>query len=303
MSHFAPRISRVINRMAGWMIGRDSAIIGLVGGLLATPVFMTPAFAAPNQGKTDLAAHRAVYDLKLSLSRGRRPIDSVRGRILYDFSGNPCDGYALNFRQVSEIDTGEGKVLTSDLRAATWEEAGAKSFRFNSQNFLDQRLVDNVDGKAERKTAGVDINLSKPHSKHFNIDTDVIFPTEHMRRIIAAAQAGKSLLEIPVYDGSETGEKIYDTLTVIGHPIPPDIKMPNDAAKDQVALAKLMRWPVSIGYFDKSKQGGEQTPIYSISFELYENGISRALALDYNDFVITGEMTSIEIKPAASCAQ
>ena len=49
-----------------------------------------------------------------------------------------------------------------------------------------------------------------------------MFPTEHMRRIIAAARAGKSVLELTVYDGSDNGEKLYNTLTVIGQPIPGD---------------------------------------------------------------------------------
>ena len=39
-----------------------------------------------------------------------------------------------------------------------------------------------------------------------------MFPTEHVRRIIAAAREGKTLLQVAVYDGSDTGEKVYDTL-------------------------------------------------------------------------------------------
>jgi Domain of unknown function (DUF1849). len=60
---------------------------------------------------------------------------------------------------------------------------------------------------------------------------------------------------------------------------------------------------VTVSYFDKSKKtkSGEQTPVYAITFELYENGISRALLLDYGDFVLTGEMTSLEIKDAKPC--
>ena len=42
-----------------------------------------------------------------------------------------------------------------------------------------------------------------------------------MRRIIIAAREGKSVLDFPVYDGSETGEKLYNTLTVIGKAIRP----------------------------------------------------------------------------------
>ena len=54
---------------------------------------------------------------------------SARGRILYDFSGNACEGYALQFRQVSELDNGEGKVTLSDLRSTTWEDGAAKKLR------------------------------------------------------------------------------------------------------------------------------------------------------------------------------
>ena len=108
---------------------------------------------APARGATVLAPHRAVYDLTLARTRGKRPIESVRGRILYDFTGSACEGYALQFRQVSEIDSGEGKVALSDLRATTWEDGDAKSFRFNSQNTVNDRVVDTVDGNAERGTS------------------------------------------------------------------------------------------------------------------------------------------------------
>jgi hypothetical protein len=261
-----------------------------------------PATAPSPAAKVDLQPHRAVYDLKLALSRGKRPIESVRGRILYDFTGNACEGYALQFRQVSELNTGEGSNLFTDLRAATWEDADAKSFRFNSQNYMNEKLVDSVDGRAERKPAGIGIKLTKPAGKTVDLNASLIFPTEHMRRIIAAARAGEKVIEVPVFDGSETGEKTYDTLTVIGHPIAPGADKPADAAGADATLAKLTRWPVRISYFDKGKGAeGEQMPVYAIAFELYENGISRSLSLDYNDFVISGEMTALEMKKSGSC--
>ena len=34
-------------------------------------------------------------------------------------------------------------------------------------------------------------------------------------------------------------------------------------------------------------------PVYAIGFELYENGISRELRLDYGDFIIDGTMSSL----------
>ena len=106
-----------------------------------------------------------------------------------------------------------------------------------------------------------------------------------------------------MYDGSETGDKVFQTLSVIGKVIAPGEKNPDDAAASNPALAGLKRWPVTISYFEQGAPNptGEQTPVYSIGFELYENGISRALTLDYGDFVVTGVMSQLDMKAAPAC--
>ena len=63
-------------------------------------------------------------------------------------------------------------------------------------------------------------------------------------------------------------------------------------------MKTLTRWPVTVSYYDrdaKTKEG-EQTPVYAMSFELFENGVSRALVLDYNDFVIAGAMGRFDVR-------
>jgi hypothetical protein len=275
-----------------------SAALVVGGGLIAGAI-LQPARALTPAG--ELAPHRAIYELSLAQTRGNATI-SARGRILYDFSGNACEGYALQFRQVSELDNGEGKVTLSDLRTTTWEDGTAKKLIFKSQNYLNQRLGDHVDGQAERQADKVAVTLTKPQDKKLDLEAAIVFPTDHMRRIIEAARVGKSILEFPVFDGSETGEKVYNTLTVIGQEIPPNERVPSDAAAGQQALAGMKRWPITVSYFDRSaKTTGEQSPIYSIKFELYENGVSRALLLDYNDFAISGKLTSLDLKDVKSC--
>jgi hypothetical protein len=249
-----------------------------------------------------LVPHRAIYDLSLDQTRGDSQITAVRGRIVYDFSGNSCEGYSLEFRQLSELES-EDKVSTSDLHSSTWEGADAKKFTFTSQNFVDQNLVDSVDGRAERNATTTALDLTKPTRKTLGLDPAVVFPTEHMVRAIAAGLAGKSVLSFPVFDGSETGDKVFDTLTVIGHKIAPNTHRHDDAAANEPKLANVARWPVTISYFnsDKTSGSGEATPDYAIGFELYQNGISRALSLDYNDFVVTGKLSSLEFKPVKPC--
>ncbi len=250
-----------------------------------------------------LVPHRAIYDLSLSETRGNSQIAGVSGRIVYDFSGNACEGYSLEFRQASALDSGEGKGSTSDLRSTTWESADARTFKISSENYVDENLTESVQGHAEHNATETAVSLMKPEEKSFRLDSQVVFPTEHMMRAIKAARAGNNVLNFPVYDGSESGDKVFNTLTVIGRKLAPNERPHDDVAADEPKLAGVPRWPVTISYFDstKNQESSEQTPAYAISFELYDNGISRALTLDYNDFVAAGKLVSLEFKEPKPC--
>ncbi len=245
-------------------------------------------------------AHQALYDLRLIKSR-TNSVNSARGRILYNFTGNACEGYTSEFRQVSELDSGEGKVTLSDLRSNSWEDAAGKSYRFRIETRMNEADAGRVDGSAEREGDHIKVKLKLPAPKTFTLDGKIVFPTEQIQRIIAAAKEGKSLLELSVYDGSDDGQKVYNTLTVIGQPISADRTTSSDPSTADEHMKSLKRWPVTVSYFDREAQqkDGEQTPIYAMAFELYENGVSRQL--DYNDFVISGAMGKFDIKDSKPC--
>ena len=226
-----------------------AAVLVLAVLLVATPLSSRRALAAEPQ--VEFASHRAVYELKLAHARGNSSTMAARGRILYDFSGNSCDGYALLFRQVSELDNGEGKVTLSDLRSTSWEEGTANRLVFKSQNYLNENLLDTVDGDAQRAGEKVQVSLTKPEERKFEIEPTVAFPTDHMRRIIAAARQEKSILELPVYDGSEKGDKVFNTLSVIGRAI---------AA---TSLAKSLRWRWHIRWAIRWKRLSARVSCYS----------------------------------------
>jgi len=273
--------------------------------LAAVPASAAPATATAPATAITLAPHRAVYDLKLQKTRGSRPLEAVRGRILYDFSGNRCEGYELKMRQVSELDSGEGRSALTDLRSTTWEDGAGRSFRFSSENRMNDRTVETVSGNAKRSEKGIAVVLEKPKPTNFEIPPAAVFPSEHMSRIVAAAQSGKTLVEVPTFDGSDNGRKVYNTLTVIGKPLAPDAHKPDDASASLPQLADMRRWPVTISYFDRDKadRTGEQMPVYTLQFELFENGISRALVLDYQDFVLSGELTSLDLLKPKPCKE
>jgi EipB-like len=272
-----------------------------LGVLAISALACAPAWAAAS---APFLPHQALYELSLVKSRGSSPINSARGRILYNFTGSACEGYTSEFRQVSELDVGEGKMTLSDLRSTSWEDGAGKTYRFKIETRTNDADANPVDGIAERNGDHITVKLRQPAVKTFTLDGATVFPTEQIQRIIAAAKEGKSLLELTVYDGSDNGEKIYNTLSVIGQPITGDkAVVSSDPSTTNEQMKQLTRWPVTVSYYDrdaKTKEG-EQTPVYAMSFELFENGVSRKLVLDYNDFVISGALGKFDVKDAKPC--
>ena len=280
--------------------GAGSLVLGVV--VLAFGSVFTGSRADAGAGIPFLP-HQALYELSLVKSRGSG-IDNARGRILYTFTGNACEGYTSEFRQVSELQSGEDKVTLSDLRSTSWEDADGKSYRFKIDSRMNDTDSNPVDGVAERTGDHVTVKLKQPQAKTFTLDGSTVFPTQQIQRIIEAARAGKSVLELTVYDGSDNGEKVYNTLSVIGQPIPGDkvIAAPDPSTTSE-AMKSLTRWPVTVSYYDHDTKptDGEQTPVYAMSFELYENGVSRSLMLDYNDFVVSGVLGKFDVKDSKPC--
>jgi len=269
--------------------------------LASLAVFAVACGSAKAAAGAPFLPHQALYELSLVKSRGSNPVNSARGRILYNFSGNSCEGYTSEFRQVSELEVGEGKTMLSDLRSSSWEDGEGKSYRFKVDARTNDADPSAVDGIAERSGDHITVKLKQPEAKTFTLDGATVFPTEQIQRIIAAAKEGKSLLELTVYDGSDNGQKVYNTLSVIGQPIAATNQGASpDASTSDEHMKSLTRWPVTVSYFDREaqKKDGEQTPVYSMAFELYENGVSRKLVLDYNDFVIAGAMGKFDAKDA-----
>lgn len=246
-----------------------------------------PAQAA---GVIGLAPHRAIYDIVLKEASDRSGIESVRGRMVYEFNGSTCKGYNTRFRFVTRIDVGEG-IRVTDQRSSTFEDVAGGKFRFDNKSFTDDQLDKDVSGAAAEADGKVKIELTGPDKRAVEL-ADSRFPAEHMLEVISLARKGERVFESRIFDGSEDGDQTFLTTTVVGSPQKASGKDPEDKAIGPLAGSDY--WPVSIAYFDE-KVKGDQLPIYSQSFKLYDNGVTRDLTLDYGDFILSGKLTKLEL--------
>ena len=249
----------------------------------------------------ELAPHLAIYDLKLRDSKPASGINSFSGRLVFRAEGSSCSGYTTTTRFVGEVFSDQGSVIT-DARSSTFESPGGERFDFSTERYSDHELVDETEGAAKRTEGGARVTLERPDKTEFDIPPGTLFPSEHMREILDAAAAGRHILAAPVYDGSETGRIVYQTTTAIGEKREP---MPAAQAADVAgsgsgSLSSWASWPVTIAYFDPSSATPE-LPSYEFTYDLFGNGISRAIRLDYGDFVLEGDLVSLDLGDAPAC--
>lgn len=257
--------------------------------LLLLAMVSLPALGAVAAEPQPMASYRAVYDLTLAGASEARGLEAARGRIVLEFTGNECEGYALSFRQVTDLSGGEIGRRVSDMRSTSFEDGEGKTLRFRSETRQGNRVAEETDGTAERSGTDVKVTLRKPKASQLNLKGNPAFPTQHLKELVREARKGTRTYNRAVYDGSDESQEAFDTFAVIG----PAKKSPDGLEPDLVKAgwANLTRWPVSISYFEP---GETDRPSYIVSYELFENGFGRALKLDYANFAFTGALTKLE---------
>ena len=267
---------------------------------LATALCASSAALAEVAPVLPLASHRAAYDISLAdtssptPSSAQTPI-SATGLIAYEFRGSACEGYTSSFRQMTEMERSEGDPISMQVNANSFEEGNGKSMRFQIDSKSEQDTPP-VAGTATRgDNDDMRVVLTKPKAQTLDFGHEVLFPTQHIERLIELAKQGGGPMQARVYDGSDTGAKIFATMSVVGK----EATKPDEDTETASALSGVRRWPVVIAYFNEATT--DAPPEYTLSFDLYENGVSGSLKLDYGAFALRARLRKLEILPTTAC--
>lgn len=247
--------------------------------------------------------HRAVYDLSLDTVSSASGVAAVDGRIVYELSGSRCEGYAQSMRFVTQTLNQQGDVQTTDLRTSSWEEVPAKRLRFSTSTYQNEVQAEQTQGEATRKQASgtASVELVRPAERDFDLDGNIYFPIQHSMAIIQAAREGRFILSASLFDGSETGDKIYATSTAIGRQIKDGQGEPIALAKGGDDLDDVPSWPILVSYYSPDTGKADAVPLYEMSYRFHENGVTSSLRINHGDFAIRGELKELTYFEASPC--
>ena len=266
--------------------------------LIALSLASPPALAAD---PAPLAPHRATYRLALETSRNG-DVAAASGSMEYEIT-DACDGWATRQRLSLDITNRDGQDIELVSDYATWESKDGLSMRFRMRQTTETAVTEQIEGDATFTAPGGPgaIRYALPEQRTMEMPAGTLFPMAHTAAIIAAAEAGKRFLAVPLFDG--TGDKgTQDTSVAItswsAQPGP----------SPYPALAALPSGRVRIAFFDRSAPGAKATgkqkpagsPDYEVGMRYWANGVADDLTMDFSDFVMQGKLSEFTI-PEPHC--
>jgi hypothetical protein len=277
------------------------AAAAMSAAVLVTPI--SNSHAQVGGSAVQFRPHRAVYDITFDHATPGSGVADMSGRMVYEMTGTTCGEYAQNMRFVTRMTNQEGVAQVNDLRTSSFEELATHRLRFSSSQYENQKLSEASQGSAGPGNGSTftEVKLTKPAKKTVKLPSDIYFPIQHSLALVEAARAGHSQFTANLYDGSDRGEKFYETSAVIGPRAEPgSVAMPAKVANVD-KLDGLTSWPIAIGYFEPGPTRLDALPTYELSFRFYENGVSSRLYIDYGDFAIRGELKELTFLEEGKC--
>jgi len=259
-----------------------SARIGMA--CVAGVVWLGVADAAP------LQSHIGVYELTMSKNRSDSGIAGVSGRLVIRVTDS-CDGFAQSQRMVLLTTSADGEQVVRDFNFESWESGDGTEIRFDSRDTANGTEQSRHSGHADLSAEGGEgkVVFTRPEPGELPLEAGTVFPTEHFKVLIEAAQEGRRSVERRVYDGSGP-DGVYDAVAWISKPGTPtrDTEVA-DQLKDGDA------WNVQLAYFKPATDSS--LPEYEIAFRLHENGVASDLVLDYGTFALNARLTRLDYFP------
>ena len=250
----------------------------------------TPSQAAE---RVPPAAHRALYALSMESSRGG-DITGARGTMAYEVT-DACDGWATRQRLAMTITNRDGQDIETVSDYATWESKDGLEMRFRMRQTTDTAVTEQAEGdaKLDAPGGGGTIHYTLPEDTEMKMPKGTVFPMAHTEAILAAAEAGKKFLTLPIFDGTGDKGAQDSSIAIINWKAPGPAPYPS--------LADLSSGRVRIAFFDQKKPvDGDKpygSPDYEVGMRYWANGVADELHMDFADFVMQGRLKEFVLQP------
>ncbi len=248
---------------------------------------------APASADVILTPHQAVY--RMALAPGSRTIDiaAADGLMVYRAS-RECGGWTVENHTVIRYVQDDGDTSEDKWAFASWEADDGLSYRFRVLHRVDSG-VDRIEGTAnlDHPGGGGVARYTVPEEMEVELPEGTLFPTAHLRRLIAAAQDGEKILTRVVFDGT-TQDNPY-LVNIMIAPL----------KRHDEPIAEVLGAPPSVAYWTRGAFypyfSQAEIPDFEMTIELRADGIAERVEQEFDDLGLRGTLLGVQLLPRHDC--
>jgi hypothetical protein len=259
-----------------------------LGNALSPP----PSVDAIEGAAARLTGQQARYTLHLDHAGGNSDIVAARGTMSYRVS-DACTGWASEQRLDMTLTNRDGTDVKMVSDYATWESKNGLAMNFHMRQLTDNAVTEDISGDSTlQKLGGTgEIHYESPEPKTIPLPTGTLFPTTHTAMIIAAAEAGRRFVAVPLFDGTGPDGAQDSFVLIENWDKPKPTRFP--------ALSPLPNGYVHVSFFSRSP--ATMLPDYEVGMRYWTNGVADDLRMDFGDFVMDGKLDTLTVPPGPHC--
>jgi hypothetical protein len=232
----------------------------------------------------EILSHKATYSLLIQNIKDGSFLEGGQGQTYFEIKKG-CEGWNVREDYVLIYDLPNKKTSNSLSAYSTFENfAGTKhSFELNDDSQFSGKNA--YEGYVEKNKSKIQGYLIKDNIKSLSFNKDLLFPVEHLRKIIQKAESGEKLYTQKVFFGNEDKEFVKTVSAFIG-------KKKQSTSQDFKFLSNSKVWPMKIAFYSQNSRKGD--PDYEIKLDLDDKGIAHYYEVDYGDFEIKATLKRFE---------
>lgn len=251
-------------------------------------------FGFANMAAAELRGHKAQYEVFLVSAEPSAGIVSVKGHMDYDVSKD-CQGWTSAYGFDLRHDYMNMSPVLLKTQIETFETDSHDFYAYNLTRKMQDQLMEERVGKAEKHGSSIKVSLEKPES--LNVEyTDTLFPIEHAQILVEKAKSGQKFFSASIFEGLDPDGRLMVNAVILPITDQGDDHTHNDIATlDKAGKA----WRVHMGYFKENKE--QDVSAYELKATLYETGVMDDIEIDYHGYVIGQELSALDFKAQPDC--
>lgn len=263
--------------------------VAKVCGIILATMMIAPAGAAD----VVLRPHQAIY--RMTLAPGSRTLDvaGAEGVMVYR-AARACGGWTVENHTVIRYQEADGETFEDKWAFASWEADDGLSYRFRLIHRSGEE-AERIEGNARLDHAGGSgmATYSEPEDVEIDLPQGTLFPTAHLRQLIAAATGSESILTRVVFDGTTLDNPYLVNIAIA--PLLPDNRQP----------AETLGAPAAPGFWTRGAYfpyfGDSEIPDFEMTIEMRTDGVAERVEQFFHDMGLRGTLLSLEILQPPDC--